>query len=263
MKSFIKAYPKTFFVGLATVVLVGLFIGLRPKKTKIRTEKVVKGNIIEAVYGIGTVTANKSYFLKVAVATAIRDLMVKEGDLVKREQSLVRFEETTFKAPFNGTITSIQYKVGEVVAPQTTILSLVDMSDRYLTVSLEQLGAIKIKRGQKAALRFEGLPGKVFESTVESIFSNQGQFIVRVHANNLPEEILPGMTVDVAIEISNRENAILAPVAGLKDGAVTVLDGNSKNLIPVKIGLVDGEKFEVLDSQLKEGDEVLLHSEGK
>lgn len=249
-------------IGIVVIGAIGVLIS-RPKKQNQRIEAVTKGDVVEAVYGIGTVTANRSYYLKVAVSTAVRDLMVKEGDLVKAGQSLIRFEETTFRAPFSGTITSIQYKVGEIVTPQTTILSLVDMNDRYLIVSLEQLGAIKVRRGQRAMLRFEGLQGKVFESQVESIFSNQGQFIVRVNANSLPEEILPGMTVDVAIEISKKTNVLLAPIAGLKSGSLTVVAGRSQNEVPVKIGLVDGEKFEIESGAIQEGDTVLIQSEGK
>lgn len=256
--------PSRLLIAFGVLFLIGLSVlMIRPKQKNQKLEPVIKGDVVEAVYGIGTVTANKSYYLKVAVSTAVRELMVKEGDLVKIHQPLIRFEETVFKAPFAGTITSIQYKVGEIVTPQTTILSLVDMNDRYLTVSLEQLGAIKVRRGQTAMLRFEGLQNKVFESQVESIFSNQGQFIVRVNANSLPEEILPGMTVDVAIEISKKKEVLLGPIAGLKDGALTVVTGRKQKIVPVKIGLVDGEKFEIESDLIQPGDSILIQSEGK
>lgn len=249
----------TAIILVPTLVITLISIKILTRK-KIQVYKITKGTIIEAVYGIGTVTANKSFVFKVAVPSNVRELMVKEGDLVKKGDPLILLEETPlFRAPFQGTITSIQYKPGETVTSNSTILTMADMKDRYLLVSMEQQGAVRIHVGQSARLNFESFRDKTFEGKVEAIFANQGQFYARISADNLPAEILPGMTVDVAIQISKKENVLLGPVAGLTNGILSKKVGNGSVLVPVKTGIIDADQFEILSGDIHENDEVVIH----
>ena len=247
--------------GVIILVVFALVIGVNQKK-QISQQKlgtIKKGPIIEAVYSIGTVTANKSYTLKVAIASNVNQIFVREGDFLTKGQNLIKLEETpVFKAPFDGTVTHVNYKVGETVAPQSQILSMLDMKDRYLISNLEQQGAVKVKMGQTARLSFEALRDKTFFGKIEAIYVKDGQFTARISGSGLPDSILHGMTMDVAIVISEKNNVILAPTAGLKNGAFQKITGKSQTLVPVKSGLMDGEYIEILEGDLKENDQVLL-----
>lgn len=260
----IKKYK--WLILLLLVVVMGLLIGYFNSRgaQKYTTQKVTRGAIFEAVYGIGTVTANKSYLLKIPIASNVRDVFVREGDNVKSGQSLIKLEEVPiFHAPFSGTITEINYKIGETVTPQSTILNLLDMKDRYLLVALEQQGAVKVQRGQNARLSFEGMRDKPFNGKVEATYVKENQFTVRISGENLPDQLLPGMTVDVAIEISKKNDVLLAPVAAVAKGSVTILKGNSKKIIPVKTGLIDGSTVEIISEQIKVDDELIIGVETK
>lgn len=225
-----------------------------------------RGPIVEAVYGIGTVTAYRTYQLRFAVAQTMRGIYVREGDRVRAGQSLVSTEGDLVRAsnaPFAGTVTSIPYKIGEVVPPQSPILTLTDLSDRYVVVSLEQQGAIRVERGQPAILSFESLRTQSFKGTVRTVFSNDNQFLVHVVVPDLPDGILPGMTADVAIEVARREDAVLVPVAAVSRGAVTVVGGGMSRRVPVRLGTVDGDWAEVLGTDLQGGESLELEKGGR
>src|ERR1035441_4530028 len=86
-----------FVVIVIGAVVIVNFITTRSDGTL--SEPVQKGTIIESVYGIGTVTANKIYRISPGVVNTIAYLYVKEGDDVKKSQKLfgneARSEEHT------------------------------------------------------------------------------------------------------------------------------------------------------------------------
>jgi multidrug efflux pump subunit AcrA (membrane-fusion protein) len=229
------------------------------KKNALTTLEIKKGPTIEAVYGIGIVTATHTYQLKIAAATTVAKTFVSEGEEVKQNQPLILLEGIPlFRAPFSGTVTSLPYKVGESVAPQTSILNLADLKNRYLVVNLEQQGALRVKRGQNVRINFESYRDKNFMGKVRTLFSNDNQFIVHIDLESLPEQILPGMSSDVAIEINRKDNVTLAPVASISGGKITVLRNGTQQVIPVQLGNVDGEWAEILKGDLEPGDQAIL-----
>jgi hypothetical protein len=64
---------------------------------------------VESVYGIGMVTATRSFQLKLGVTSTIRRLFVREGDQVRRGQQLADLDGVPFSAPFDGTITLLPF----------------------------------------------------------------------------------------------------------------------------------------------------------
>lgn len=223
------------------------------------SEPIKKGVITESVYGIGTVTANKTFQFKPGTTNTLHNIFVKEGDTVKRGDRLVELDGGLIvSAPFDGTVTSLPFKVGENVFAQSVIVDLVDLLDRYLLVSLEQRGALRVRRGQSASLSFDGMRDQAFEGKVDSIYSSGNNFLVRINISNLSPQILPGMTADTAIAIEERKDVLLIPVAALDNGKVTVQRAVGKNTVAVTTGIIDGAMAEVTAGDLKEGDRLLI-----
>lgn len=248
------------FISIGIIIILFVFLIIKKNQNNSLTSlNPHRGKIVEAVYGIGTVTASKSYQLKIGITSAIKKLHVIEGELVSAGQSMIDLaDSTSFKAPFSGTITSIPYKTGETVFPQTPILTLIDLTNLYISVSLEQQGAMRVKTGQGVSLSFESLRGQKLEGKVRTIFPNEGQFIVHVDVPTLPKEILPGMTADVAISIDQKENALLVPVAAINNGKILIKRSGKEMKQDIKIGTVDGQWAEVISDNIQETDEVIL-----
>src|SRR5690606_36202808 len=106
------------------------------------------------------------------------------------------------------------------VFPNSEILTITNLNDRYMVVSMEQQGALRVRRGQYARLSFDSIREKTFQGIVESIYSQGNDFLARINLENLPYNILPGMTADVAIAIKEHKDVLLVPIAALGDGAV-------------------------------------------
>ncbi len=250
-------------LGIAVVITI-LVMRKRSQVGAELTEPLKKGTVIESVYGIGTVTAKNSYQLKVGVTSGIQQIFVREGDSVQRGQKLLLLQGgASFSAPFAGTVTYLPAKVGETVFPQSIVMSLVDLVDRYIIVSLEQRGAIRVRPGQRAKISFDNLRDMTFEGVVQSVYSNESNFLVRITVASLPPQLLPGMTADVAITISEHPDVLVIPLTAIEDGQVVVQRGRRKENVSVQTGVVDGAFAEVLSGDLKEGDRLYFRKKMK
>lgn len=249
----------SYFVIAALVVAAAIFVFSRLQEKKNFTfVPVKKGKIVESVYGIGVLTAQRSLSIKPAVAATIRKIWVLEGDSVKKDARLVDLDTAVFRAPFDGTVVSAPFKVGETVFSQTSVLTLVDLSDTYLLVSLEQQGALKVKPGQPTKISFDGLREQTFEGRVESVYSNANEFFARISIQNLPKSILPGMSADIAIIIREKSDVLLVPAAAL-EGMNLVLRRNGKVFrSPVEVGLNDGATVEISKGDVTTNDEAVV-----
>lgn len=252
-------------VVVVAAALVGLAARLRHLEGQTLSAPISRGSIIESVYGIGTVKATRSFQFKTGVATTVQRLYVEEGDNVKRGQRLVTLSSIgTFTAPFAGTVTSLPFKVGETAFAQSAVLHLVDLSDRYLSVSVEQRGALRVRAGQKARISIEGMRDHYYEGTVESVYSHDNDFLVRIDISKLPPQVLPDMTADVAIGIAEHDDVLLIPVSALTDGKVSVRGAAGETrTVAVKTGVVDGEMAEVVSGDLHVGDRLVIRGKTK
>jgi multidrug efflux pump subunit AcrA (membrane-fusion protein) len=217
------------------------------------------GPITESIYAIGIVKSERSFELKLGVLTAVKKYFVKEGDIVKTSQPLVMDDSgTVYKAPFAGVITYLPFSLGETVAPQKSILTLVELSRLYLEASVEQQGALKIKSGQNVQISFESFRTQVFHGVVRTILPRNAEFVVQVEVKDLPTNILPGMNADLSIEVMKKSTAILLPLAAVSNGHILLKKGKNPEKIPVTIGVSDSEFVEILSPQLTVQDEIFL-----
>lgn len=245
--------------GATTVVIIGSGSAFYWNRSRAETAKPKHGPIIESVYGLGTVKSDRTFNFKTGTTTGIRKIFVREGDRVNAGDALLSLDDGgTQRAPFTGTVTSINFKESETVFPQLTIFSLMDLSLRYIEVSLEQQGALRVRKDQPASLSFESLRGIRINGVVSSIFPKEGQFLIHIRVENLPPEILPGMTADVAVQVGQRENSMLVPLAAISGGKVVLLRDGHKIKTDVKVGIIDGEWAEIIEGDVKSSDEIYL-----
>lgn len=258
---------KSWFILILSIITVLTIYKIKTIQSQPdkHTILIKKGKITESIYGIGTVTASKSLDLKTGVTSTIKNIFVKEGDFVMTGQRLVELDlGTVLSAPFSGTITALPVKTGETIFQQSTILTLTNLTDRYLVVSLDQKGAVHVKENQTAKISFESLRNTTFEGQIESIYSNENNFLVRINVSNLPKEILPGMTADVAISISEKDNVLLIPLSAILNNQINIIDKKGKNqTVSIKLGLVDSTMAEVISGNISEGDKVILDTPKK
>jgi len=248
---------KILFLTFAVLAfgVVGFFYGRR-KGPHLQTHPK-KGPIVESIYGLGTVQSDNVYNIKLGVTAMIKRVFVKEGEFVKKGQKLILFDENSVQsqiAPFAGFVTQINYFPGETVFPQASILTLMDLERRYISVALDQGGALRVRPQQKALLSFDSSGKGTFTGNVRAIFPRQGQLVAHIDCPELPPEILPGMTADVSIVVHEKSPATLIPLKTIQQGKIWISRAGSTQAIPVQLGIVDAEWAEVLSPTLSEND---------
>lgn len=217
------------------------------------------GEIVEAVYGLGTVKSEENFAAKVAVTSSVIEFYVSEGQDIKKGQKLLKTDQgAIIYSPFNGRVTDIPFSIKENIFPQTTILSVVNLKKLYLTVSLEQQAIMRIRPGLNAEVSFEFFRNKKLPGKISSIFTAADQFIAKVELNEWPAGVLPGMTADVAIEVARKKDALLVPFSSIVNGNIIIKRDGKKMKLPVQVGLADLENAEIISPQLKPEDEIIL-----
>ncbi len=185
----------------------------------------------------------------------------KQVDAAKKQ-----VEYATILAPFNGVITAVFAEENEITGIGNPVATL--SSDRQPEVSLgiPESFIYRIKKGQKADIRFTTIPDKTFKGTIDEVgFAAGGAttYPVTVVIDNPSEVIRPGMATEVTFNFQEVDTGIqylIAPVKAVGQGP----DGNFVFLLEqvdsqyvarkqiIEVGEILTAGFEVKDG-LEEG----------
>lgn len=251
--------PMSIFV--IVICILGIILGLYWNSfSKIESTKVVNGKIVETVYGVGILQSHQIYRLKLGIISSIEEFFVKEGTLVQKGQNLLRLADgLLIKAPFKGTVTSLPYKLGETIFPQAEILTLIDLTDLYVRVGIEQEGALKVKPGQKVKFSFSTLPEQVCEGEVASIVPQDVGFIAFINAPKFPTGAIHGMSADVSIELSEPHNATLVPYHAVIGNKLIIKEGIfRRKKVDVVTGITDGKFIEIISPKFSPDTDIII-----
>lgn len=250
----------TILISLAILAIAIVSGGIYYQRSQYDVIYPIKGDVVEAIYGLGKVKSDSRFEVKVGIMTTVEKLFVKEGDSVEKGGALIKFKDSAiFKAPFSGRVTRVNHYEKETVLPQAPVVRIEDLKERHIEVSLEQNGALRVKEGQEAKVVFESLRNNQYVGRVESLFPRDDEFIAHIDVKDLPENVLPGMTADVAIVVGSKSQVQLVPLSAIDNGQVTIKkEGKRRTKVQVKIGVVDGQYAEIIDAPLDYSDEILI-----
>lgn len=117
-KRFLKHRWQTLFLILILLVATGTVFARYRAKVNVQTIRPMRGPIVEAVYGLGTVAATRTYDLKLGVTNRVERLFVTEGQKVEKGAKLLAMlDGGVQRAPFAATVTALPFKVGETIFP--------------------------------------------------------------------------------------------------------------------------------------------------
>ena len=234
------------FVALALVIGIGLMVRKQKSRYELVAPKI--GSVVEAVYGLGKVKTEQLYEVKLGITGTVNKIYVKEGDQVEKGDRLIEIVGTpVFRAPFAGTVTYVDAHENQSVFPQLPLLRLENLRSTYVEVSLEQQAALRVRKGQKVRITFENLRGEISQGAVSAVFPRSDEFLAHIKVDQLSEQILPGMTADLAIEVGRKEQALLVPIAAVNNGRVITMRNGKRHPQRIRIGTTDGQWAEVLD----------------
>ncbi len=226
--------------------------------------------LAEAQYADAEDTYNK---LLAGPTTA--ELDVKQAAIDSAQNKIDSYKIT---APFDGTITKVDAKTGDVVSYSSDstkrdvfAVREEDISTFYVDFSVSEVYVNNIKVGQPVTISFAAIPGKTYNGTVSNV-SNTGvtsglsvTFDIQASITDADDQIKSGMTADVSMAIASVENALYVPQTAIimKDGKYYVnqkmsTDGTFTNQ-EVQIGLISGSNVQITSDTLKKDDEIQLN----
>lgn len=211
---------------------------------------------------------SKQSALESAKRSSDVNIQLKQNDVAQRSASYSKTAKTAdeyeLRAPFDGVIRHIDYKVGDNLLDtgDTSSVTIENPDVLLVTVLLDQTDVVRVKAGMPASIVLDAVVGRTMTGTIALInptpVEQSGvvsyQVDVRLPA---PKDltILSGMTATVQIDTERREQVLVVPNLALRsvNGQMTVVSNGLS--LPVQIGLSDGRYTEIL-SGLNEGQTV-------
>lgn len=136
---------------------------------------------------------------------ALGQLSAADGVLAEVKLNL---DQTSQYAPCNGTVTMISSSVGELIGSGTTIVTLTDYHDRWITANVDEYVLGNLQIGQEVPLTSKAYPDRVFKGKIVTISKNP-DFAIKKSTNELNDQDV--VTYEVKIVISEDEDIMLYP----------------------------------------------------
>jgi HlyD family secretion protein len=184
------------------------------------------------------------------------------------DQARLRLEKASLTAPMDGIVTEVNVKVGERPGTGAVIL-LADLSALHIDLPVDEIDLPLVQVGQVATVTLDALPKEPLAGQVTAIApapmamtGNVTDYEVTVTLSGPYPKAKVGMTADVGIETSRRENVLIIPAHLVQvdktNGKTYVnkLDGKQVARVEIALGLRSGSNIEVV-SGLTAGDKVL------
>jgi len=183
-------------------------------------------------------------------------------DQAKSAEQLARSARGDYqvRALEDGKLFAWNVRVGEMVAPQRPIATLGSASRFYAELQIDEVDAARVKYGQQVALRLDAFPDKIVTGSLrhidQQVDPKSGTIYLECSldsAQKLTQGFFPGLSAEASIVIQEKESAIVLPLIYLKNGKVTMANGDQ---VEPKLGIQSINMVEVLDG-LKAGDELV------
>ncbi len=198
------------------------------------------------------------------------------------EQALDRLAKTSVYSPIDGTVTSLDIKVGETAIssttniPGSTLMTIADPASILTEVNVDEADIANIAPGQRARIYAIAYPDKPVFGEVMSIAVSakvaEGQqglsFAVKIRLLDSEQITLrPGMSCRAEIFAASREGVLAAPIQAIRvEEDLTrnetrrfafVDRGGTAERVAVEVGLAD-DTYQEITSGLSAGDSVIV-----
>jgi RND family efflux transporter MFP subunit len=188
-----------------------------------------------------------------AIEAAQASLTAAESQLAQAEKGL---RDTTIRAPFDGYITSRPVSLGQSVATNTNVATLVHISTVRLQLQIPEQRAAEVKAGMAVTARVAAYPNRDFEgkvhAVVPSVNSNSRAFMVEARFDNPKAELRPGMFANAKLMLQGTEQAVFVPAKSVFYDSTTdanhvysVVNGVARLNVVLK-GDSDGDQVRIL-----------------
>jgi len=245
---------------------------------KTEGERVKKGDLLFQMYSPELVNAQVEYLQALtltqkALAAAARERLIALG-MTDRQITRLRKrgqadQLVDIRAPQDGVIIKLNVGEGMFIKPDTTVVSLTDLSTIWAMVEVYEDQSEWVAEGQKAVMRLPYLPGRVWEGVIDYVYPTidpkSRTLQVRLKFDNPGEELKPNMYAETTVYGTPKEAVLNIPVealirSGKSERVVLALGQGRFRPARVVSGMEAGDRVEIT-SGLREGETVVTSSQ--
>ncbi|MBA3046878.1 efflux RND transporter periplasmic adaptor subunit [Patescibacteria group bacterium] len=200
------------------------------------------------------------------------DIRSKSIAVQEKYESLLAVQEKlaehSIKAPFNGTVASVNISQGDTVN-SGAVIGTVITEQRIIEITLNEIDIADVKVGQNATVNFDAVPeltatGKVFEvDTLGTVNQGVVSYKIKISFDVEDDRIKPGMSVSISVITSSKQDVLLAPIGAVKTSAgasyIEVLQDGKLIRKTVKTGLGNDTMIEIVEG-VNDGEQVITQT---
>lgn len=227
----------------------------------------------------------RSNFIRMDTLRKLNSVSEQAYEAVKTQYEVAKssyefmLKNTTLVSPINGIVTGKYYESGELYsgAPNTpsgkaAIVTLMQINPLKIMVNVSERFYPAAKKGMPAMVTVDIFPDKTFKGSVSQVYptisSDSRTFPMEIIIRNDSELLRPGMFSRVKVNFGEVDALVLPALAILKqegtnDRYVFVANGEVARKVKVNLGRRYDDKLEVISSELKEGDKIVIAGHDK
>ena len=132
--------------------------------------------------------------------------------------------KTVATAPFSGIVTKVDTEVGEIIASNTPVVSMISNSEFEIEAFVPEADISRVEVGSEAEVTLDAYgSGELFEATVvfvdpaETVLEGVSTYRILLNFNEPDQRIRSGMTANVEIISGRAENVLAIPQRAVFD----------------------------------------------
>jgi HlyD family secretion protein len=199
---------------------------------------------------------------------------VAQVDLARAQlsQSEARLQElrinlanTNVVSPVDGFVAKRNVDAGAWVSQNAPLVAVVDISSLRMVANVVEKDLRMVSVGDPAVIEVDAFPGEKFSGRIARVSPILDPATrtapMEIEIPNREFRLKPGMYAKVNLQVEAKENVLLVPKLSVIDsegqrGVYQASDQNRAVFKPVKVGLEDTERVEILDG-LAEGETII------
>lgn len=171
------------------------------------------------------------------------------------EQLRTRIGYATVRAPSSGIVTEKRVEAGDVVAPQTRLFTLADVSTLVVRVGISELDVVELGVGEAAEVVLDAYPERALRGRIRRIFptADPTTRLVPVEVALEAESARtarPGFLARITFALGTRSGVLLVPASAIVSGAgseaVFIVDEGRAVRRSVSTGLTSAGQVEIV-----------------
>lgn len=214
---------------------------------------------------------NKELFDKQLISAEVYENSRFEYEAQKSAYELAQlnYQHTSIKSPITGVISERMVKKGNMIGIDQQVFRVTDFDPIQAILYVPEHERSKIRKGQRAELLADAIPGTLFTGKVErispTIDPTTGTFKVTIYMDQNQDFLRPGMFGRVKIVYDTRENTKMIPKAAIisedETQSVFVIKDSLAFRKNIRTGYINGTNIEVIDG-LEDGEMVVTTGQG-